>query len=537
MTEGTKKRLNILMPIGIALIFIFGIQIGTHLGADSQTVAQGKENPEVINEILNYIDAKYVDTVNNKKLIQSAITGMLSDLDPHSVFIPHSELQSVNEELEGDFQGIGIEFYIINDTINVISVIKGGSSEEAGLKPVDKIVTINDTVEAGKKINDDKVRHLLRGPKGTEVTVGILREGTPGLLKITIKRGTIPTPAIDAAYMVDPEVGYIKLGEFSATSYSDFMKALTGLKDKGMKKLILDLRGNPGGLLEDATQIADEFLDEDKLIVYTKGRVYPESDYRARVAGLFETDPLVVLVDEGSASASEILSGSIQDWDRGTIVGRRTFGKGLVQEQYLLSDGSALRLTIARYYTPCGRCIQKPYDKGDEAYYGDLMNRLHHGELENADSIKFNKSQKFYTLVKHRVVYGGGGIMPDIFVPLDTSFSNDYLTKLLSQGSITEFSYNYFNRNQDMLRAYKTIESFKAGFNVDDNLYDDFIAYNTKNGVKGTPEQIKLSSTPVRLRIKALIARELWGQAGFYSIVNGNDETFEKGYQTIVSMK
>jgi carboxyl-terminal processing protease len=337
--------------------------------------------------------------------------------------------------------------------------------------------------------------------------------------------------------MVDPQVGYIKINEFSATSYDDFMKALTELHDKGMKKLILDLRGNPGGLLEDATQIADEFLDEDKLIVYTKGRVYPESDYKAHTAGLFETGPLVVLVDEGSASASEILSGAVQDWDRGTIVGRRTFGKGLVQEQYPLSDGSALRLTVARYYTPSGRCIQKPYDKGDEAYYNDIMNRLHHGELENADSIKFNKTQKFYTLVKHRVVYGGGGIMPDIFVPLDTSFSNDYLTKVLTQQTITEFSYNYFNRNQDKLRAFKTVESFKAGFTVDDKIYDDFIAYNTKNKITGTPEQIKLSSTPARLRIKALIARELWGETGFDSIVNGEDETFEKGYQTITSMK
>jgi carboxyl-terminal processing protease len=537
MTEGTKKRLNILMPIGIALIFIFGIQIGTRLGASSRVAGQGRDNSGIINEVLNYIDAKYVDTVNNNKLDSSAITGMLGDLDPHSVFIPHSELQGVTEDLEGNFQGIGIEFYIINDTINVISVIKGGPSEAAGLKPVDKIVTINDTLVAGKKINDDKVRHKLRGPKGTEVTVGIMREGTSGLLKITIKRGTIPTSAIDADYMVDPQVGYIKLNEFSATSYSDFMKALTDLQGKGMKKLILDLRGNPGGLLEDATEIADEFLDEDKLIVYTKGRVYPESDYKAHTAGLFEQGALVVLVDEGSASASEILSGAIQDWDRGTIVGLRTFGKGLVQEQYPLSDGSALRLTVARYYTPSGRCIQKPYDKGDEAYYNDIVNRLHHGELENADSIKFNKTEKFYTLVKHRVVYGGGGITPDIFVPLDTSYSNDYFTKVFRQGLITEFSYNYYNRNEDKLKQFKTIENFKSGFNVDDKLYDEFIAYGTKKGVTGTPEQIKLSSVPVRLQIKAHIARELWGQAGFYSIINDDDNTFKKGYQTVISLK
>lgn len=537
MTDATKKRLNVLMPVGIALIFVFGIQLGMRLGGGAQGANANKDNQGVMGEILNYIDAKYVDTVNNSKLEQSAITGMLGDLDPHSTYIPAKELQGVNEDLEGSFDGIGIEFYLVNDTINVISVIKGGPSEKAGLKPVDKIVTINDSTVAGIKMTDDKVRHKLRGPKGTQVTVGIKREGTNGLLKISITRGAIPTSAIAASYMIDKEVGYIKLDEFSATCYNDFEKAITDLQKQGMKKLIFDLRGNPGGLLNQATDIADEFLDQDKLIVYTKGRVYPESDYKARVQGVFEQGPLVVLVDEGSASASEIFSGAMQDWDRGTIVGRRTFGKGLVQEQYPLSDGSALRLTVARYYTPSGRCIQKPYDKGDEAYYGDIMNRLHHGELENADSVKLNKSEKYYTRIKHRVVYGGGGIMPDIFVPLDTSFSNNFLTKVLTQGTVTEFAYNYYNRHQNDLGKYKTVADFKAGFTVDDNLYKAFIDYATKTGLKSTDEQVKQSSEPVRLRIKALIARELWGQAGFFSITNDDDNTFKKGYETVVGMK
>jgi carboxyl-terminal processing protease len=412
---------SILLPLLLAATLVLGIMLGLYLPRHSD-IAQHSglwSRNDKINNILNLIESNYVDSVNRNDLVEAAIPAILKKLDPHSVYIPARDLARANEPLQGNFEGIGISFNMATDTILVISTIPGGPSEKLGLLPGDKILYVNDSLVAGKGISDEKIMSMLKGPRGTDVKVRILRKGHKELLSFDITRDKIPIYSVDVAYMVNNNTGYIKINSFAMTTFAEFMQGLKELKSQGMTKLIIDLRGNSGGIMEAAIQIANQFLKKDQLIVYTKGRTQPRNEARATGDGEFETGDLVILVDEWSASASEILAGALQDNDRGTIIGRRSFGKGLVQEPVQFTDGSGMRLTIARYYTPTGRSIQKPYKDGFDEYYEDLSTRYSRHEFENSDSIHFDKLLKF-TTPGGKIVYGGGGIMPDKFVPYDT---------------------------------------------------------------------------------------------------------------------
>ena len=411
--------------------------------------------------VLSLIDSYYVDTVNTDRLVEDAIIGMLKELDPHSVYISKEEVKRMNEPLQGSFDGVGIQFNILDDTLIVVNPIPGGPSEKLGIKAGDRIVEVDGKNIAGIGLKNSDVIKMLRGEKGTTVNVKIQRRGSENLLDFTITRDKIPIYSLDAAYMVNKEIGYIKLNRFAATSIDEFNKAFSKLKQKGVKKLILDLRGNGGGYLNTAVNLADQFLPDGNMIVYTQGIHAPRYEEHATEKGVWEEGELVVLVDEGSASASEIVSGAIQDWDRGVIIGRRTFGKGLVQRPYILPDNSMIRLTVARYYTPSGRCIQKSYAKGVKDYSNDIINRYNHGELTNADSIHFPDSLKYKTLKLKRTVYGGGGIMPDIFVPLDTTKLPELYAGLIRKGIIYQFTVSYMDTHRDELKAkYKSFNTF-----------------------------------------------------------------------------
>ncbi len=433
---------NFLLPLLFAAMLALGIKLGFELSrlmGDKPAITSGRTHSK-LDELMRLIEVKYVDTVSQEMLVDDAINEVLGKLDPHSFYIPGEELQAVNENLDGNFEGIGIEFYIVKDTIIVVSPISGGPSEALGIRSGDKIITIEDSTVAGVEISNKQVINKLRGPSGSKVRVGIARSGVPGLTEYSITRDKIPLYSLDVGYMVDDSIGYIKINRFSATTYTEFMEQLRKLNNQGMRRLLLDLRQNPGGYLNAATMIADEFIGGNDLLVYTQGKAYDRTDYNAKADGEFENGCLAIILDEGSASAAEILAGAVQDWDRGILVGRRSFGKGLVQEQYDMSDKSAVRLTVARYYTPSGRCIQKPYEEGSDEYFHDLERRYESGELYSMDSVSFPDSLKYYT-PKGRVVYGGGGIMPDVFVPIDTSY--DYVTMGKLQAFIPQFVYNY----------------------------------------------------------------------------------------------
>ncbi|MEP7127657.1 MAG: S41 family peptidase, partial [Chitinophagales bacterium] len=476
-----NRKFNIWLPIIMAVILAAGIQIGLVLNGADKPPIFSRSKSGTLDQVLDYVRAKYVDTVNLSNLQEGVIDKVLENLDPHSTFIPASDLKEVNQELEGNFEGIGIEFFIVSDTIMVVNVISGGPAESVGILSGDKIVTINDSLFAGRKINDRDVVNQLRGKKGTKVKIGALRKIHGPLLNFTITRDKIPMYSIDASYMIDAQTGFVKINRFSETTYDEFMNALKKLKQQGMSRLIIDLRQNGGGYLNAATDITDELLDQPKLMVYTKGRVYSRTDYKTRVLGQFEEGALAILIDEGSASASEIVTGAIQDWDRGIVVGRRSFGKGLVQEQYGLNDGSALRLTVAKYYTPSGRCIQKPYHYDLSAYYNDLADRYRNGEFASKDSIHLIDTTKYYT-AKGRLVFGGGGIMPDLFVPMDTvNNGNTYLNAILNQGLIQQFSYSYFHDNPDLLNNYHDVDAFRSDFEVTREIMNAFTALTVKN--------------------------------------------------------
>lgn len=489
--------------------------------------------------LLQMINYAYVDTVNDEQLTEEAIRALLKSLDPHSVYIPAKELKEMNEPLVGNFEGVGIQFNILEDTIMVTQTIPGGPSEKLGIRAGDRIVKIDTVMVAGVKITNGDVMKKLRGPKGTKVTVMILRRGEPELLEYVISRDRIPLFSVDATYMVTPEVGYIKITRFADSTVEEFKEAMSNLKSQGMQSLILDLSGNGGGYLNRAVELADEFLDDKKMVVYTEGRTSPRQEYKASTTGGFEKGKLVILIDEYSASASEIVSGAVQDWDRGLIIGRRSFAKGLVQKPFPLPDGSAVRLTVARYYTPSGRCIQKPYEKGDE-YEEDLTARFNRGELYHADSIKFIDSLKYQTNAR-RTVYGGGGIMPDIFVPLDTTFNSKYFTDLQRKSVIFEFALNYTDRNRKMLMEnYPDINAFKKKFKVTESLMEEFVAFGEKKGVVRDSAGYKVSEDRIRVLLEANIARDLWNTSAFWQIYNKanpfvikaiesiKDDTFEK---------
>ncbi|HYG20263.1 MAG TPA: S41 family peptidase, partial [Ohtaekwangia sp.] len=447
---------------------------------------------------------------------------MLNKLDPHSSYIPASDRQAANEDLRGNFDGIGVEFNIFNDTIVVVSALSGGPSEALGIQSGDKIVAVDGKNLAGIGVTSADVMKALKGPRGTEVRVTVVRKGKQ--LDYTIVRDKIPQYSVDVSYMVDPEVGYIKVNRFAATTYDEFHTALKKLKDQGMKKLVLDLQGNPGGYMNIAIDMADDFLPAGKKIVFTHGKEKKyNSDAMATSRGEFERGDLIVLVNEGSASASEILAGSVQDNDRALIVGRRSFGKGLVQSPFDLSDGSELRLTISRYYTPSGRSIQKPYDDNDE-YAQDIISRYNHGEFFHADSIKFNDTLKFITQ-NGRTVYGGGGIMPDYFVPLDTSLNSHYLNELYTSTSIQEYTFSFADAHQESLKQ-KGYEHYLKSFAVTDDMIRELVKVGQRNNVKPDYKELNVKKNLFRIHVKAQIARKLWGNDGFYPVFNETNEIF-----------
>ncbi len=488
-------------------------------------------------EVLTYINMLYVDEVDDEALTDVAIVALLEKLDPHSVYISKEEVQGANERIQGNFVGVGIRFQILKDTLMVVATIPGGPSEKIGLLAGDKIVTISDTTVAGVGLKNYQVREKLLGDKGSKVKVQIKRRNVSKLLNFTITRDIIPIHSVDAAYMVSAETGYIKMNTFSRNSLEEVQAGIKKLKKQGMKNLIFDLQGNGGGLLYAAKFLADEFLTKGKLIVYSEGRVQPRQDLKTEKKGLFEEGRLVILTDEYSASASEILSGAIQDWDRGLIVGRRTFGKGLVQRPIEMSNGAQLRLTIARYYTPSGRFIQKPYDDVD-AYHNDLLNRYKHGEFMNQDSIQFPDSLKHQTLIKGRTVYGGGGIMPDIFVPLDTTGVSDYFSNLVRGGHLNAYTLSYVNDNRKKIEStYPAFSDFKQNFEVNEDFINNLAAYAEKEDSTLTFDQegYDESEQLLKLRIKAMIAQNIWGYQEFYEIYNETNEILQRAIEAIES--
>ena len=482
------------------------------------------------------INNLYVDTVDESKLVEDAIRGMLEKLDPHSSYATPQEVKALNEPLQGNFDGIGVQFNMIEDTLLVIQPVVKGPSEKVGILAGDRIVNVNDTAIAGVKMSREDIMKRLRGPRGTKVKLGIVRRGVPNVMYFTVTRDKIPVKSINAVYMIRPEIGYIRIENFGATTYNEFMTSLNKLKAQGMKNLILDLQENGGGYLQAAVQIANEFLTRGDLIVYTEGRKSGRSEFKAEGNGQMLTGKVVVLVNEFTASAAEIVSGAIQDQDRGQIVGRRSFGKGLVQRPIDLPDGSMIRLTIAHYFTPSGRCIQKPYKKGDlKEYEQDFDNRLKHGELTNPDSIHFADSLKFKTLRMQRTVYGGGGIMPDHFVPLDTLQYTRFHRQLALKNIIVNSSLRYIDDNRQQLKTqYPTFEAFDKGFEIPQLVVDQIVAEGSKQKV--TPkdqEELERTMPYLRLQLKALVARDLWDMSEYFQIMNEHNHIVKKGIEVI----
>lgn len=487
------------------------------------------ENTYKLSKVLDWIDSYYVDSVDQDELIEKTITYILKELDPHSTYISKEEVQRMNEPLEGEFEGIGISFNILYDTLYVISPISGGPSEKVGIQAGDRIIEIDGENVAGIGLTNSDVFSKLRGKKGTKVDVSIMRRDNKKLVDYTITRDKIPIFSVDASYMIDDETGYIKVNRFASTTLDEFQKATEKLKEQNVKNLILDLQGNGGGYLDMAVKLADEFLSEDKLIVYTDGINSSRREYKATEKGSFEKGKVVVLMDEGSASASEIVAGALQDWDRAVIIGRRSFGKGLVQRQLMLPDGAMLRLTIARYYTPTGRLIQKPYNEGYDAYVNDLSERNLHGEFFSQDSIQLPDSLKYYTLEKRRTVYGGGGIMPNIFVPIDTSDYSDYYRDLIRTGVLYRFSLNYVDKNRkNILSKYKTFENFNENFSMDEKQYESLFKFAQKEGINVDEEGIEISKEKISSLYKAYLVRDIWDSSNFFEVLNEESMAFQK---------
>lgn len=520
-----KKYNSTILPVIIAITFICGLWAGSYFTKDSTPT----DSSQKLNNILGLIKNEYVDEVNIDSIIEKTLPDLLSNLDPHSVYIPASDLQAVNEELDGSFSGIGISFMMKNDTISIIEIISGGPSEKVGLLAGDRIITVNDSVVAGKELTNEKVISLLRGEKGTKVNLGIKRNSSKELLKYEVTRDDIPLTSIDASYIIAPEIGYIKINKFGRDTYNEYLTNLTQLQNEGAKQFIIDLRGNGGGFLEMAILMANELLPANQLIVFRKGRLARENASTFSDGnGSFKENEVIVLIDEYSASSSEIFAGAIQDNDRGLIIGRRSFGKGLVQRQTELPDSSALRLTVSRYYTPSGRCIQKEYTPGkNDDYSLDIIKRYNHGEAFYADSIKFNKDLEYKT-VHGRTVYGGGGIMPDIFVPNDTSDISSYYIAIANAGLLQKFSFEYSDINRDKFNDCNDTNELIAKLPSDEVLLQSFVKYASQNGIPARWYYINISSRLIVNQLKALIARDILGSQSYYHIYNLRDKCVQK---------
>ncbi|RHD57090.1 S41 family peptidase [Phocaeicola plebeius] len=522
------------IPFLLAICLIAGIAIGTfyanHFSGNKLGIINTSSNK--LNALLRIINDQYVDTVNMGELVEEAMPQILSELDPHSSYIPAKDLEAVNADLKGSFSGIGIQFTIQNDTIHVNSVIQGGPSEKVGLMAGDRIVEVDDSAFVGKIVTNSEAMKRLKGEKGSKVKLGVYRPGEKDLLHFTVIRGNIPVKSIDAAYMINEKVGYIKVNKFGETTYPELLIALAKLNQKNCEGLIVDLRGNTGGYMAAAIQMVNEFLPNNRLIVYTQGRKSPREDYNSNGTGSNQKMPLVVLVDEGSASASEIFAGAIQDNDRGTIVGRRSFGKGLVQQPIEFSDGSAIRLTIARYYTPSGRCIQKPYEKGKESEYElDLLTRYEHGEFFSADSIKQDETEVYHTRLG-RPVYGGGGIMPDIFVPQDTTGMTSYFRMAANRGLIIRYTFDYTDQNRITLQKYDTPEKMEA-YLKGQNLLNKFAAWAEKKGLKRRNNLMMKSRRLFEMSLYGNIIYNMLGMEAYVEYLNESDKTVLKAVEIL----
>lgn len=527
-----NKRTTIIIPLLVAVSIAAGILIGNLLNQNSRiihTPLMGYSRPNKLNTILQLIENGYVDSVDANDIVEETIPEILENLDPHTAYIPARNMQEVQEEMTGNFSGIGVQFSIQDDTVRVIEVIPNGPSSQVGILPGDRIVTVNDSLIAGVNVKNNTVLSLLRGDRNTKVEVGIIRKGNNKALEFEITRDNIPLLSVDVSYMIDDETGFIKVSRFSEQTYSEFMQGMEKIHNLGAKKVIVDLRQNPGGSLASVLQLVDEFLEKGDDILYTEGVNQPRKTYRASGKNRWKDKEVFVLIDEFSASASEIFAGALQDNDRGLVIGRRSFGKGLVQEQIPLMDGSALRLTVARFYTPSGRSIQKPYENGVEEYYQDLHARFSHNEQLSADSIHFNDSLKYQTKAG-RTVYGGGGIMPDVFVPMDTTGNSDYFERVFRKGLIYTFAYNYADNNREKLSELKSASDIEAYLDRQ-NVMNDFVKYAEENEIKRDSEGLRQSGLLIHTQIKAYIARNIMGEEGYFPIISQIDNTLQKAVE------
>lgn len=511
--------MHVWLPLIFSLVMIAGMFFGYGLSDNKGKGFFQREKNSTLQEALELIKLKYVDEVPLDSLEDVAIREMMNQLDPHSVYYPPIELLAANEDLAGNFQGIGVEFNIFSDTVNVVYVVPGGPSDKAGLIIGDKILQVDNFSLTSKGLSPDSIKKHIRGEGGSSMVLSILRENKT--MKVTVTRGTIPVPSIEAAYMINATTGYIKLDKFTESSYEEFANALETLNGQGLKELIYDLRGNGGGYMNEAVEMADEFLDGDKLVVYTEGVNSKKREWRCKRPGLFEKGKLILLVDELSASASEVLAGALQDWDRAIIIGRRTFGKGLVQEQYDLSDGSAIRLTVARYYSPLGRSIQRPYDKGKKVYMDEIWERYSNGEVVSPDSLKA-ASGKAYKTNSGKIVYGGGGITPDVFVPIDTATYPAIINRLIIDGSFNNFVYKYYLQHKKQIDAYTSATDYVKRFNLREDMWSSFV--NTVSNDSVSLRNVNVTQREALItRLEAYLARFRWRTTGFYQVLNADD--------------
>lgn len=525
-----KKKLRIWLPLLLSISMVLGMYLGYKMRDTMPTKSFFyMERRKPIQEILDLVKSKYVDDVDVNGLADTAISALLAKLDPHSQYIPAKAVDKANEEIAGSFYGIGIEFNLFDDTLHVVNVLKDGPGFKAGLQMGDKFLKAGDSVIAGKKMDGDDIRNILKGNRGSELNLVILRGQKK--MNIVVLRDYIPVTSIDAAYMIDSSTGYIRLNKFSQKTYREFMQSLEKLKKSGLKKLILDLRGNGGGVLDDAVEIADEFLEGDRLITYTEGKHFPRKEYRSRREGQFEKGPLVILADEGSASASEVLISALQDWDRASVVGRRTFGKGLVQEQFDLSDKSAIRLTVSRYYTPLGRSIQRSYVAGSKAYYDEVAKRFITGDSTNVDSLMHLSGKKFKTK-NGKMVYEGGGIIPDYFIVADTARFGSVTAKIYSKGLVNNFGYKYVVAHTDQLKQYPSPAEFAKSFSINNESWNYFVQMATKDSIDLAALRPDEKSF-LHKNLKLAIARQLWRHEGYFTVFNKEDEGVIKAVQVL----